>query len=188
MSYDIFCYKSKLGKPDEDEADSVIEADNDKWKKKDGDASSKLAIVKALIIFNPQLKAFDFDNEEISKLTLATLEEAENKFDHFELNPAENEIAIQLTVFDNHVFITVPYWYQNNQAQEVNNLIKDYIKVIWKTAGYFVYDPQSGQTFDPSQNSFDGLNQYLSVSEYVSEITNSQNPSLENKKPWWKFW
>jgi hypothetical protein len=52
MSYDIYCYKSKIGKPDEDEADSVIEADNDKWAKKDKDAATKLALVKNLIEFD----------------------------------------------------------------------------------------------------------------------------------------
>lgn len=42
--------------PDEDEADAVIEADNDKWAKKDRDPNTKLAIVKALIQFNPDWK------------------------------------------------------------------------------------------------------------------------------------
>src|SRR5688572_5928439 len=116
MSYDIFCYRSELGRPDEDEADSVIEADNDKWKKKAGDASKKFDIVKALITCNPRLKAFDFDYEKISNLSSVTPDEAKDKFDHIELNPQEGDIAIQLTIYDNHVFITVPYWYQNDQA------------------------------------------------------------------------
>lgn len=49
MSYDIFCYRSKLGKPDEDEADAVMEADNNKWAVKESNPATKLAIVKALI-------------------------------------------------------------------------------------------------------------------------------------------
>ena len=53
MSYDIYCYKSKLGKPDEDEADSVIAADSDKWAKKDRNPALKLAIVENNIIIRP---------------------------------------------------------------------------------------------------------------------------------------
>jgi hypothetical protein len=48
MSYDIYLYKSKAGRPDEDEADQVIEADNDKWAEKEINPYIKLAIVKAL--------------------------------------------------------------------------------------------------------------------------------------------
>ena len=61
MSYDIYCYKSKSGIPDAEEADTVIEADTDKWAKKDRDATTKLEIVKALTKYNPALEVFDFD-------------------------------------------------------------------------------------------------------------------------------
>jgi hypothetical protein len=100
MSHDIFCYKSKLGKPDEEEANSVIGADNDKWAKKDTDASTKLTIVNALKEYNPRVEAFDFDYGEIANLTAATIEEAKNKFDHIELNTPEGDIATQLTVYE----------------------------------------------------------------------------------------
>lgn len=188
MSYDIFCYKSELGIPDENEADKVIEADNDKWIKKEQNAETKLAIVKALTKFNPRLEAFDFDYGEIAKLTQATIEEAKSKFDHIELNPHEGDIAIQLTIFSNHVFITVPYWYQGDQAKQVLTNIRDYIKVIRDTAGYFVYDPQTGEVFDPAEDNFNGSDQYLSGSKNLDEIINPNQTPKEIKKPWWKFW
>ena len=57
MSYDLYCYRSRLGKPDEAEADSVIITDNDKWVKKEKDPAMKLAIVRALTAYNPRLEA-----------------------------------------------------------------------------------------------------------------------------------
>ena len=191
MSYDIFCYKSKLGKPDVEEADSVIEADTDKWSNKDIDATTKLEIVKALTEFNPRLESFDFDFGEIAKLTATTIEEAKKKFDHIEINTPEGDPAIQLTVYDNHVYINVPYWYKGDQARELFRDIKSYIKIIRQTAGYFVFDPQTGQVFDPAENGFDGLGKYLSVSEHIEEIINRQETAklkTEIKKPWWKLW
>jgi hypothetical protein len=46
MSYDIFLYKSKIGRPDENEADAVVGADSDNWTEKEIDPLGKLSIVK----------------------------------------------------------------------------------------------------------------------------------------------
>ena len=188
MSYDLYCYKSKIGKPDEDEASSIIEADDDKWAKKEKNPAGKLAIVKALLAHNPRLEAFDFDYGEIAKLTATTIEQAKNQFDHIELNPPEGDLAIQTIVYDNHVVFSVPYWYQGQKAGELFDNLRAYIKIIRDTAGYFVYDPQTGNVFDPAENEFDGLNKYLSVSENLDELVNPDNAVRKNKKPWWKFW
>lgn len=188
MSYDIYCYKSKLGKPDLEEADSVIEADNDKSAKKAKDPTTKQAIVKALTTHNPRLEAFDFDYGEIAKLTSSTIEEARNKFDHIELNHPDGDLAVQITVYDNHVFITVPFWYQGQKAEQVFGYLKAYIKIIHETAGYFVYDPQTGQVFDPSVDELNGLDKYLSGSELVEELSKAKSARHSVKKPWWKIW
>ena len=79
MSYDIFCYKSKSGKPDEDEVNAIIEADTDKWANKDRNPGIKLAIIKALTHFNPKLVGFDFEYGSISNLTEKIIEENKNK-------------------------------------------------------------------------------------------------------------
>jgi len=164
MSYDIYCYKSKLGTPDEDEASSVIEADIDKWAKKDRNPALKLAIVKALTEFNPQLIANDFHYGEIAKLPITIIEQEKSKFDHIEINHPEEDVALRLTVYDNHVFITVPYRYQGQKAEQLFHYINAYVKIIRETAGYYIYDSQTGQVFDPAENEFDGLKKYLSIS------------------------
>jgi hypothetical protein len=163
MSYDLYFYRSKIGNPDEAEADSVIEADKNKWAKKEKNPAMKLAIVKALMACNPRLEAFDFHYGEIAKLTEATIEEARDKFDHIEINHPEEDLALQINVYDNHVFLTIPYWYQGPKAEQLFEYIKAYIKIIRETAGYFISDPQTGQVFDPVETEFDGLGKYLSV-------------------------
>jgi hypothetical protein len=194
MSYDIYLYKSKAGRPDEDEADQVIEADNDKWAEKEINPYIKLAIVKALTEFNPTLQAFDFHYGDIAKLSVNTIEEEQNKFDHIEINTSEGFAAVRLTVYNNHVFITVPYWYQGDDAKQLFKDIKSYIKIIRETAGYFVSDPQTGQVFDPAENNFEGLDKYLSISEHLDEIISPGNSkpvsdsTQKIKKPWWKLW
>lgn len=194
MSYDIYLYKSKIGRPDENEADAVIEADNDKWAKKEINPQIKLAIIKALIQYNPRLQAFDFHYGDITKLSVKIIEEEKSKFDHIEINTPEEDAAVRLIVYDNHVFITVPYWYQGEDAKQLFKDIKSYIKIIRETAGFFVQDPQTGQVFDPAEKNFEGLNKYLSVSEHLQEIISPNDNKLssdlkpEQKKPWWKIW
>lgn len=188
MSYDLYCYKSKIGKPDEEEASSVIETDSEKWTKKEKDPAAKLAIVKALTAYNPRLEAFDFDYGEIAKLTATTIEQAKNKFDHIEINSPEGDLAIQITVYDNHVSFSVPYWYQGRKAEQLFDQLRTYIKIIREAAGYFIYNPQTGEVFDPAEKEFDGLNKYLSVSEHMDEWINPNNDTQKSKKPWWKFW
>jgi hypothetical protein len=163
MSYDLYCYRSKLGKPDEAEAESVIAADNDKWARKERNPAIKLAIVKALTEYNPGLEAYDFHYGEIAKLTVSIIEQEKNKFDHIEINHPEDDVALRLIVYDNHVFLTVPYWYQGQKAEQLFGYIKAYIKIIRETAGYFISDPQTGRVFDPAESEFDGLGKYLSV-------------------------
>ena len=74
-------HESNLGKRDEEEANSVIETDMNKWVKKERNAATKLAIVQALTAHNSQLEAIDYDYRDIVKLTPTIIEEAENKFD-----------------------------------------------------------------------------------------------------------
>ena len=188
MSYDLYCYKSKIGRPDEEEASSIIDDDSDKWTKKERDPAAKLAIVKALTAYNPRLEAFDFDYGEIAKLSATTIGQAKDKFDHIELNPPEDDLAIQVTVYDNHVSFSIPYWYQGEKAKQLFGQLRAYIKIIRDTAGYFIYDPQAGEVFDPAEKEFDGLNTYLSVSGHLDEWVNSTNAVQNSKKPWWKFW
>ena len=109
MSYDIYCYKSRLNRPDLEEAQSAIEVDEET--ETNSDSETKLKIAKALTEYNPRLESFDFDYHEIAKLQGTTIDEAKKAFSHIELNTPEGDLATQITVFDNNVSITVPYWY-----------------------------------------------------------------------------
>ena len=163
MSYDLYCYRSGSGKPNETEADSVIEADTDKWAKKERDPARRLAIVKALTEYNPRLEAFDFHNGEIAKLSVSTIEQEKNKFDHIEINYPEDDVSLRIIIYDNHVLITAPYGARGQKAEQLFDYIKAYVKIIRETAGYFISDPQTGHIYDPAETEYNGLAKYLSV-------------------------
>jgi hypothetical protein len=43
-------------------------------------------------------------------------------------------VASRIIVYDNHVFLTVPYWYKGQKAEQLFGYIKAYIKIIRETA------------------------------------------------------
>lgn len=185
MSYDIYCYKSKLNKPDLEEAQNVIEVDEET--ETISDPETKLKITKALMEYNPRLESFDFDYQEIAKLQGTTFDEAKRGFSHVELNTPEGDLATQITIFDNYVSITVPYWYSGDKSREVFDKIYSYTKIIRKTEGYFVYDPQIDNVFDPLTENIFGLDVYQSMTERVEKMKPEQT-EIKSNKPWWKFW
>jgi len=70
------------------------------------------------------------------------------------------EIAIE--IYDYHVALAIPYIYRGTAAEKAFNKLRLYLDIIHKTAGYFVYDPRTGETFNPAAKEFDGLPKYLS--------------------------
>ncbi len=185
MSYDIYCYKSRLGRPDLEEAQTLIEVDEET--ETVSDSETKLKIAKALIDYNPRLENFEFDYKKIAKLRGITIDEAQKAFSHIELNTPEGDLATQITIFDNNVSITVPYWYSGDKAIDVFNKISDYTKVIRQTVGYFVYDPQTEEVFDPLIENRFGLDVYQSMTSQLETMKIEQLQKAD-KKPWWKFW
>ena len=185
MSYDIYCYKSKLDKPDLEEAQAAIEGEEDE--EIISDPETKLKIAKALIDYNPRLESFEFDYDKIAKLQGKSVNEVKDTFDHIELNTPEGDLATQITIFENNVTITVPYWYSGDKAIEVFNKISEYAKVIRQTVGYYVYDPQTDKVFDPLTEKIFELDIYESMTNQV-EIMRTEQIQKSVKKPWWKFW
>ncbi len=185
MSYDLYCYKSQLGRPDLNEAQAVIEAEEDEDEQ--SDPATKLKIAKALLDFNPRLESFEFDYNAIAELQKISMDEAKEQFDHIELNTPEGDLATQITIFANNVSITIPYWYSGDKAKMVFDNVNEYTKIIRKTAGYFVYDPQTENVYDPTITNFESLNVYTSMTGEVEKLK-TENTETTNKKPWWKFW
>ncbi len=124
MSYDLYCYKSQLGRPDLDEAQAVIDVEEDEENEDvQSDPATKLKIAKALLDFNPRLESFEFDFNAIAELQKISVDEAKEQFDHIELNTPEGDLATQITIFDNNVSITIPYWYSGDKAKTVSTFL-----------------------------------------------------------------
>jgi hypothetical protein len=176
MSYDIHCYRSKIGKPDLEEAQESMEVDDSESEEQ---SAVKFDIAKALTDFNPRLEAFKLDYNEIAKLHDIAVEDAKAQFNYIELNPPDGDLVIQITINNDNVSLTIPYWYGDEQARQVFKYLMEYLRIIRKTSGYFVYDPQTDQVFDPLTTDLEGLDIYLQTTKNISKAPT---------RPWWKIW
>lgn len=182
MSYDIYLYKSKSGRPDLGEANACLD-DSENRNSDSGLKDLKKQILKALLDFNPRLEVFKFDYAEIARHQKISVEEAKRQFNYIEINTPDEDLATQITIYDNNVALTIPFWYSGDKAQDLFKTVDQYLKIIHKASGYFVYDPQTESVYNPSDKSFDGLQTYESGSAYIDKLcTDTQT------NPWWKFW
>lgn len=186
MSYDLYCYRSASGVPNAAEAEAFVEAANEaeeSGRTNTAPSSTREKITTALLEHNPQLEPFQFHFAAIAESQKISEEEARSRYQHVELNPPEGDLAIQLTISDDQVFISIPYWYTGDAAAKVFSQCSEYLRVIRRTAGFLAYDPQTGSAFDPEKTELTNREQY--------EKTVRDLPSIAaqvKRKPWWKFW
>lgn len=185
MAYDLFCYRSQLGKPDLDEAQNTIE--EDEQNEFPANTETKLKIATALLRHNPRLQSSAFDPGEIESTQGQGIDEAQKSLGIIQLNTADDELTTQILINNDSVSISVPYWYSGHDAQEIFKTISEYTKVIGKTAGYFVFDPQTETVYDPLTQEPTGFDTYERTTLQMAH-TDSEQALNKTKKPWWKFW
>jgi len=186
MSYDLYCYRPSSDVVNLAEAEAFIDQFNaaeENGEHHNDSSQLREDIVAALVQHNPRLERFSFDYGKIAESLKTSVEEARARFQHVELNPPEGDLAIQLIVHGDLVTINVPYWYSDNRADEVFSTLNAYLRVIRKTAGLFVYDPQTGVAFDPAVTPLN-VRQYDETMREIPKIA----AAAKTKKPWWKFW
>lgn len=188
MSYDIFCYRPTTATPDEDDADRAMEMDSDKYSKALDDPETKLSILKALVFYNPKLEATHHRYGLIANLSVDTLRNDPATFHHIDVYSPENALPINLTIYNNHVHINFPYWHDGSSAKRLLDEVKSYFTIVGNTAGFFVFDPQLGEVFDPKVNIPDSLKTYTETRELVKQYAAQNDFKTPIKKPWWRFW
>ena len=66
----------------------------------------------------------------------------------------------------------------------------DYLRVLKRTAGYFVFDPQKDRILDPETEDLGEHGSYEKIVRdmpgMVAELVKERGELT--RKPWWKFW
>jgi hypothetical protein len=104
-----------------------------------------------------------------------------------ELNDMSAEsLGIQIQLFDDEAFVTVPYWHAGAKAQACFRQIWDAMRVICGEAGYAVFDPQLDRALEDGEDIDAALADYLKTMAHIA-----RDPAFGGRaarRPWWKFW
>ena len=186
MSYDLHCYESKLAVPDKAEIRAILDQREREFLagiRREIDAPKAEAIASALINHNPRLIRFYPDYTAIARRRKISEEEARYQYRRIRLEPPKGDIFINLGVEDDHVFISIPYGYKNEDANLVDSFVSGYLRVIRVTAGFFVWDGQTSCAFDPLETEFSIQSRYGKLSLDLPGILAKATANQKSRKP-----
>lgn len=188
MSYDIILFKPR---EDEDPL-TTARRDNDLGElpvtpPDPSKEALKQKVASSLMPANASLEPFKFNYEEIAKIERISAERAKLKYRHIELNGPDDSNAIQIQLYDDQAFVTVPYWHDGAKAEAVFKEIWEYLNIIQRETGYVAYDPQRDAILDLSQGYTQALSLYTGTQAVMTDLPNIVQASAK-KRRWWQFW
>ena len=164
MSYDLYLFKPRPGIEPSITAEALFARDSDEL---DKDVASPIewhsrrAIASALIKQNPR---FDVFPSELAGALAATEGSAmEEPAEYIELSDTEDDTGIQVSVFEEEISVTVPYWHSGEAAEAVFHKVWKYLEAIQRIAGCHTYDPQLGRLVNLNTDFNDVVSVYTSA-------------------------
>jgi hypothetical protein len=186
MSYDLHLFppepgidlaesaRASLERDLEDEVDTPVDPAAEERKRR---------LTAALQSAVPHLEPFRFDHAEIARVHGISEEQARRSYRHVELNGSD-EVGVQVTLFEDHVTITVPYWHVADRAVQAFREIWACLETLEREAGLRTFDAQLDDVVELDRDFETLLAKYAEGVEFTRTLS---EPS-RRKKPWWKFW
>lgn len=113
--------------------------------------AEKQRLAKALMRLNPALEQAAFDLEKLASLEDIPVEEARRRYRHLELN-SDDDTGIQITLWDDAVEITFPYWHSGESAQACLQQVWEYLERLTQWTGLRAWDPQCERLLNPTRD------------------------------------
>jgi hypothetical protein len=90
-----------------------------------------------------------------------------------------------VTLYDQTVSITIPYWHNQEAASQVFVRVGRYIELLEDSGDLVTYDPQVGRIVRFATDRGEILRCYLSVMARIPDIV--EHSRIQSKR-WWHFW
>jgi hypothetical protein len=121
----------------------------------------KRRLAGALMRLNPVLCVAAFDYPSLAAAENVDPEEARRRYRHIELN-SDDYSGIQITLWDDEVELTFPYWHSGEQARNVLRQVWEYLELLQMWGSFVSYDPQLGRVLNLAAD-FDAVLEYLAA-------------------------
>jgi hypothetical protein len=93
--------------------------------------------------------------------------------------------AVQVSVFATSAGLSVPYWFDEAEADPVLERALEYARVLREAGGYTIYDPQLGETLDDDSSARLLGESYSPGRNAVRRLeSEAEHPA----RPRWQFW
>ena len=179
VSYDLLLFRAVPGVGLLEAATAVMESEQDDVNPGPIDPTAearKRALESALRALNPSLESFVFDYAEIAEMENVTEAEARRRWRHIEMNGPEDGNGIQITLDDESVSVTVPYWHRGNEARAVWSEIWMYLGALEQAGTFHTYDPQLGRIVDLKKDLEAVLVAYAGGADFTASVAAEQLP------------
>jgi hypothetical protein len=178
MSYDLYLFRAGT------DPRAADEDDGERGRRDPAAEALKRKVADALIALDPALDEHVFDHDEIARLHKMPIEEAYERFRYIELSDVSaGGAGTQITLFDDHASVTIPYWHEGAAARAPFERLWAYLDVICREADYEVYDPQLDRVIE--RGAFeDVLACYSDAMRRIRGVI----ADPPRRRPWWKFW
>lgn len=120
-------------------------------------------VAAALVAHDPALTVSQPSQGESARTRRGSADDVECERHFIELNRPGNGPGIQILIFDREAGLTVPYWHEGEAADAAFDLIRDYLGVMQRAGGYFVFDSQLGRVINPDTDFSESLACYKSA-------------------------
>ena len=91
--------------------------------------------------------------------------------------------ATQVLLFAREAGITIPYWFEGDEADVALDRAFAYARVIADTLGYTIWDPQTETVVDPAASDRQDASE-----SYGHGVAVTREISRGMRRPWWKIW
>jgi hypothetical protein len=146
--------------------------------------SMKRKIADALIALDSRLEERERDWDEVSALHKLRVDAAYQRARALELTDASpGGSGVQITLFDDHAAVTIPYWHQGGAAREQLARVWRYLDLMCETTGYEVFDVELDRAI--ARGAFEDV---LASYERSTAHMRGMNEPARPRRPWWKFW
>lgn len=90
--------------------------------------------------------------------------------------------GLQLSMFPSEIALSVPYWYDGDEAVSVERLLRDVAAAVERATGLTAYDPQADAAFLATEPGA-AADTFDHVSERMAELGVERSPT---RVPWWR--
>jgi len=181
MSYDFVLFRPESG------ADPRSIGGNDEGQIGPRDPAVealKRRVADALLAHDPTLSEQVFDYDEVAKVNKISVAAAYEQYRYVELTDLDGGSGTQITLFDDHASVTVPYWHEDNAVGRAQLArVWGYIDVLCDVSGYEVFDLQLDRMI--TRGTFEEVGAcYAQASARIHSIIKP----VRRQRPWWQFW